>query len=121
MRISVFTGPFLSANDPFRFNVKIPTSFWKVIAFIHDETGALCATGYEMGQEASLPPPETEFVFGEFQSPQLAIATQVSLREIEQRAGLSFGTLAEHDPRSSGIEAVEQTGQLLELEQIRFI
>ena len=101
--------------------MRIPLRFWKVIAFIHDETGALCATGYEMGQEASLPPPETEFVFGEFQSPQLAIATQVSLREIEQRAGLSFGTLAEHDPKSGGIEAIEVAGPLLAMEQIRFI
>ena len=48
MRISVFTGPFLLADDPIRRGVRIPRSFWKVIAFIHDQTGELCATGYTM-------------------------------------------------------------------------
>jgi endonuclease G len=48
MRISVFTGPFLTSEDPTRFGVQIPTEFWKVIAFIHDETRQLCATGYTM-------------------------------------------------------------------------
>ena len=28
MRICVFTGPFLASNDPIRFGVKIPISFW---------------------------------------------------------------------------------------------
>ena len=45
MRISVFTGPFLMPDDPVRDGVLIPRSFWKVIAFIHDETRELCATG----------------------------------------------------------------------------
>ena len=36
MRISVFTGPFLLDDDPVRYGVKVPRSFWKVIAFIHD-------------------------------------------------------------------------------------
>ena len=29
------------------------STFWKVIAFVHDETGELCATGYTMSQETS--------------------------------------------------------------------
>ena len=33
------------------YGVRIPLAFWKIIAFIHDETGKLCATGYEMNQE----------------------------------------------------------------------
>ena len=52
------------------YGVRIPLAFWKIIAFIHDETGKLCATGYEMNQEQSLQP-EEEFVFGAFTSPQL--------------------------------------------------
>ena len=46
------------------YGVRIPRLFWKIIAFIHDETGELCATGYEMYQEDSLCQAEEEFVFG---------------------------------------------------------
>ena len=42
--------------------VKVPVEFWKIIAFIHDETGELSATGYKMSQKDHLP--EEEFVFG---------------------------------------------------------
>ena len=48
MKISVFTGPYFTDNDPEMYGVWIPVAFWKVIAFIHDRTGKLCATGYEM-------------------------------------------------------------------------
>ena len=85
MRISVFTGPYFDEDDPVMFGVPIPLAFWKIIAFIHDETGELCATGYEMNQEESLPP-EEEFVFGPFTSPHLSIATQVSISSIEAPA-----------------------------------
>ena len=55
MKISVFTGPYFDESDPVMYGVRIPLAFWKIIAFIHDETGELCATGYEMHQEQSLP------------------------------------------------------------------
>jgi DNA/RNA endonuclease G (NUC1) len=42
MKISVFTGPFLDDDDPTMFGVQVPVEFWKVIAFVHDET-ASCA------------------------------------------------------------------------------
>src|SRR5262249_23669485 len=54
MKISVFTGPYFVDNDPEMYGVRIPVVFWKVIAFIHDRTGELCATGYEMNQEKTL-------------------------------------------------------------------
>lgn len=90
MRICVFTGPFLRVDDPMHFGVKIPLEFWKVIAFVHDVTGELCATGYTMSQESFIG--EEEFVFGEHANRQRPIA------EIEQRCGISFGPLAECDP-----------------------
>ena len=89
MRICVFTGPFLASNDPIRFGVKIPISFWKVIAFVHDKTGELCATGYTMSQKSFIG--EEEFVFGRHENNQRPIA------EIEKRAGISFGPLADLD------------------------
>ena len=89
MRICVFTGPFLASNDPIRFGVKIPITFWKVIAFVHDETGELCATGYTMSQKSFIG--EEEFVFGRHENNHRPIA------EIEKRAGITFGPLADLD------------------------
>jgi endonuclease G len=122
MKISVFTGPYFRADDPVLYGVQVPVSFWKIIAFIHDVSGKLCATGYEMSQKASLPAPSTEYVFGEFRSRQLGIATQTSIRSIEARSGLSFGNLADFDPKSGITEAAGGGDGLLDqLEQIRFV
>jgi endonuclease G len=122
MKISVFTGPYFAPTDPTMYGVKIPRAFWKIIAFIHDDTKKLCATGYEMSQQKSLPP-EEEFVFGAFQSPQLNIATQVAIASIERRSGLRFGNLAALDPLAGGDEAVGggQPVTLQSIEQIRFV
>lgn len=123
MKISVFTGPYFSRHDPTMHGVRIPRAFWKIIVFIHDETGELCATGYEMDQEQSLPS-EDEFVFGAFRSPQLNVATQVPIRSIEARSGLSFGKLASVDPLAGEHEGSGEDiarAPLLALEQIRFV
>jgi endonuclease G len=110
MRISVFTGPFLRADDPIRQGVAIPRSFWKVLTFVHDETGEVCSTGYTMSQEDFLR--EEEFVFGRHQTSQTRIAA------IEQRAGLSFGPLAALDPFDDDEEGVATL--LTDPGQIRF-
>jgi endonuclease G len=111
MKICVFTGPFLAADDPTMFDVQIPVEFWKVIAFVHDDTGKLCATGYTMSQEKHLG--SEEIVFGEHDNAQVAISS------IEERTGLSFGRLAELDPLA------EQEGmglrRLTDASQIRFV
>ena len=70
--------PFLLADDPVRHGVRIPRSFWKVIAFIHDETGELCATGYTMSQEDFLR--DEEFVFGQHKTSQTRIADHRTAR-----------------------------------------
>lgn len=93
MRLCVFTGPVFRKDDPVQFGVKIPVSFWKVIAFIHDETEKLCATGYWISQKEFLL--EEEFVFGKHKTYQKRIS------EIETITGLSFGKLAEIDPFTS--------------------
>ncbi|GAA1769724.1 hypothetical protein GCM10009712_17090 [Pseudarthrobacter sulfonivorans] len=110
MRISVFTGPFLTSEDPTRFGVQVPIEFWKVIAFIHDETRQLCATGYTMSQQDFLR--EEEFVFGKHKTSQRSIAS------IEQRTGLSFGPLAALDPFEDNEGLVSE---LTDVRQIRFI
>jgi endonuclease G len=110
MKISVFTGPFLTDDDPVMFGVPIPVEFWKVIAFIHDDTGQLSATGYTISQSSFIS--EDEFVFGQHKTAQRTIAS------IEQRAGLSFGDLSRHDPfvEAEGIEP-----ELTDVRQIQFV
>lgn len=110
MRISVFTGPVLLDRDPVRYGVKIPRTFWKVIAFIHEKTGKLSATGYSISQEKFLM--EEEFVFGAYETHQR------SLSWIEQKAGISFGNLTAVDRFQDSEEAVE--APLANLRQIRF-
>ena len=110
MKICVLTGPIFSEDDPIRFGVRIPVEFWKVIAFIHDETDELSATGYSMSQAAFLT--EEEFVFGEHET------FQRSLAWIEDRAGVSFGALTELDL----FEPIEEAAAapLMDFSQIRF-
>jgi endonuclease G len=112
MKISVFTGPFLKDDDPVQFGVQIPRTFWKVIAFIHDDTGELTATGYTMSQEDFLR--EEEFVFGQHETAQVPIST------IEQQTGLKFGDLADRDPLASEVEEA-LPGALTDFRQIRFV
>jgi DNA/RNA endonuclease G (NUC1) len=137
MRVCVFTGPlfdakakeqlarkgqaipagplsdaFAKANnlvvDPTYFGVRVPLWFWKVIAFIHDDTGKLTACGYTMSQEAMMP--KKEFVFGQYKTYQESIAF------IEERTGLSFGKLKSLDTFKSGRESVRRP--LVSFEQI---
>ncbi len=110
MRICVFTGPIFTDDDPEYFGVKVPIRFWKVIAFVHDETGELCATGYTMSQKDLLP--GEEFVFGRFQTYQTPLA------EIEALAGLSFGPLTALDPMRIVEEA--PPAPLRSMQEIRF-
>jgi endonuclease G, mitochondrial len=111
MKISVITGPVLGEDDPFRFGVQIPTTFWKVIAFIHDETGEPCVTGYTMAQDDFLR--EEEFVFGRHET------AQVPLSVIESMAGMSFpDELRRLDPLERVHEA--RPRPLRDFRQIRF-
>jgi endonuclease G len=111
MRVCVFTGPVFRGDDPRRFGVKIPVTFWKVIAFIHDETSELCATGYTMSQADFLR--EQEFVFGAHRT------AQASLAVIEDLTGLSFGTLTAVDPLAGDVEEATPP-PLTSFGQIRF-
>ncbi len=113
-RISVFTGPVFKPSDPERFGVTIPIKFWKVIAFIHDDTDKLCATGYAISQEEFLQ--EEEFVFGKHKT------AQISIRSIERETGLSFGYLGGLDPFETATEALEgPVAPLHSLTEIRFV
>lgn len=114
MHISVFTGPIMTSKDRVEEHIKIPLRFWKVIAFIHDETGKLCATGYTMSQVDYIP--DEEFVFGTFKSAQVPISW------IERKTGLSFGILSACDPLGTDVESIAPQIKALESEKdIRFL
>jgi endonuclease G, mitochondrial len=110
MKISVITGPIFKSTDPVKYGVQIPVEFFKIIAFIHDDTKKLCATGYTVSQEDYLS--NEEFVFGQFNSYQIAIKT------IEKRTGLSFGNLSKVDP-IKGEESISSV--LSSVNDVRFI
>jgi endonuclease G len=109
MKITVITGPIFHNDDPIKFGVKIPVEFFKIITFIHDETGKLCATGYTVSQEDYLK--NEEFVYGEFKT------YQVSIKSLEAKTGVNFGRLADIDP-IKGEEAISTT--LMSVEDIVF-
>jgi endonuclease G len=111
MKISVITGPVLLDRDPVQYGIKIPRTFWKVIAFIHDGTEKLTATGYSISQVDQMR--EEEFVFGAYDT------YQRSLSWIEEKAGISFGSLTGRDPLAREVEALSAV--LVDFDQIRFI
>ncbi len=111
MKVCVFTGPIFRDDDPVRDGVKIPRVFWKVIAFVHDETGKLSATGYSISQEKFLS--ASEFVFGAYDTHQRSLAW------IEQQTGLSFGPLTALDLFTDANEAAPRP--LRDFRQIRLI
>lgn len=91
MRVNVFTGPVFASDDPMVRGIKIPVRFWKVVAFLHDETGQLTATGYVASQANAVGERNKTFVFGDFENQQRPLAA------IEKLVGLSFGKLTARD------------------------
>jgi endonuclease G len=95
-RVSAFTGPVFTDEDlPYRGTL-VPRSFWKVVAVV-DEGGRPSATAYEVSQKAELS--ALEFLFGECR------IFQTSIKDIEEKTGLSFGDLSSYD----GFSAIEAT------------
>lgn len=99
-RISVFTGPIFKTSDPRYQNermdapVRIPLEFWKVCALIRED-GTLSATAFILTQEdiTSLPGFEAFLDVKE---------VQTTIREVEERTGLTFPVLRDHDHLAAG-------------------
>jgi endonuclease G len=111
MRISVMTGPIFRQNDPKYQNefmdapVRIPLEFWKVCALIRDD-GTLSATAFILSQDdiTSLPGFEAFLDVTE---------VQTTIKHVEQRTGLKFPVLREHDHLAAGgaLGTLELEGQ----------
>lgn len=109
-KISVMTGPVLRDDDPVFEGVAVPIEFWKVIAFVHDETRKLSVSGYILSQRGFLP--NREAVFGAYETYQIPMTT------IEQRAGVRFGPLTPLDVFASAPESAVRP--LLSPDEIRW-
>lgn len=116
-RASVFTGPVFSSEDHiFEFRLKgnsidrilIPLQYWKVVVMVNAETKKLSATAYILSQKDLLS--KQEFVFGQFKTYQLSIAT------VENLTGLDFGNLKNYDPLKAIESAtVRELNRLIEI------
>lgn len=87
-KVTVFTGPVFRPDDRIYRDVKIPTAYWKVVAFVND-SGRPSASAYIVDQSEELS--ELEIAFGAFKT------YQRSVRAIEKLSKLSFGDLASFD------------------------
>lgn len=90
LRISLFTGPVLAEDDPEMEGTRVPRDYWKVVA-MRKHDGTLAVAAYVLSQAELLRAPPEEFVFGEYK------AFQVRVSEVEERTGLDFGELRDHD------------------------
>ena len=112
MRVSVFTGPYFTPDDPEYRGAKVPLAFWKVVAIV-TEAGRPSATAYKVSQARDLE--ELEFVYAGYQT------FQISVRQVMAAAAIDFGRLLPFD----GFSAHEATGgaelaeRLDALEQVR--
>jgi endonuclease G len=108
MRVSVFTGPVLSTRDPVVLGVKVPTGFWKIVAWV--ENGRLKARGFMQWQK--------ELVDRIIDSLERATPLdrveeyQVRIRDIARETALDFGPLlaADDPPRGGGRQIDESLG-----------
>jgi endonuclease G len=113
MRISVMTGPIFRQNDPKYQNefmdapVRIPLEFWKLCALIRDD-GTLSATAFILSQDdiTSLPGFEAFLDVTE---------VQTTIKNVEQRTGLKFPVLRDHDHLAAGgaLGTLELEGQMV--------
>jgi len=103
LRISVITGPVLTAEDPVYYGVKVPVAFWKIVAFTHARTRAPTAVAYRRSQTSFMPRPQrSRFVFGDFED------TQVSVEAIEIDTGLDLAAF-------KAIDVMAQAGPQVEI------
>ncbi|MCX5042974.1 DNA/RNA non-specific endonuclease [Aldersonia sp. NBC_00410] len=107
LKVSVFCGPVLAADDPPYRGIALPRQFWKVVTIV-TSAGRLSSTGYLLSQEALL----DEFAAGAEEFSYGAYRTyQVPVRRIADLTELDFGAQTAADP----LERIESTSHAREL------
>jgi endonuclease G len=95
LKVSVFTGPVLAADDDTYHDVQLPRQFWKVVVMVKKD-GTLSATAYMLSQEDLIAglraPPGADFSYGAYRT------YQVPVTYVEELTNLSFGELSAADP-----------------------
>lgn len=92
LKVTVITGPVLLEDDPVYYGIKIPTEFWKIVAFVHGRTKRLTTIAYKRAQLDFLPKRQrTRFVFGNFDD------TQVSIASLQLDTGLDLSSYIPFD------------------------
>ncbi|NAT21395.1 MULTISPECIES: DNA/RNA non-specific endonuclease [Pseudomonas syringae group] len=87
-RVTVFSGPVLRDDDRSYRNIRVPSAFWKVVAFVGDD-GKPSASAYMIDQSRELG--QLDIMFGQLRT------WQRSVLQIEQLTGIHFGALASYD------------------------
>lgn len=99
-KLTIFTGPVLTEEDPLYRGVRLPTHFWKIAAYVKED-GNLSVLAFLLDQ--------TELLAGlERFDPN---TWQVSVDEIVARTGLDFSALAQHEVPLGSLDALERTDE----------
>jgi endonuclease G, mitochondrial len=114
-RITVFTGPVFTDDDPDYRYVKVPKQFWKILVRV--ENDIILATALIADQSP---------LFGQlpealesFDDKSKISQYQTSVKEIEKITGLNFGSLRDHDTFQPGLG--ESLGDRIELKSFEDI
>jgi endonuclease G, mitochondrial len=114
-RVTVFTGPVFTNDDPDYRYVKVPKQFWKILVRV--ENDIVLATALIADQSPLFGQlPETLESFDDMSK---ISQYQTSVREIEKITGLDFGSLRDHDTFQSA--PGESMGIRIKLESIEDI
>ena len=107
-KVSVFTGPVLSPQDPMVLDVQVPLAFWKIVAYAED--GQLRAHGFMQWQKQLVEDirvrPEALDGLENVQEYQVPIA------DIARVTSLDFGVLIDADEMKITLETVADRGTL---------
>ncbi|WP_153799681.1 DNA/RNA non-specific endonuclease [Foetidibacter luteolus] len=113
IRVSVFSGPVFTPDDPHLGYLQIPKAYWKVVAWM--EEGELFSTAIiadqsdlikNIGEEAI----GSESLFDDIPA-QLPEDYHVTIAEVESKTGLDFGILKDYDILGTGsAEALHDNG-----------
>lgn len=120
-RISVFTGPVFTDDDPPYRGVRVPLKFWKIAAWTND--GDLAAAGFLVDQTPLMGKVDLEKVTRERlladEPPPLGPfrTFQVPIQQIQEITGIAMGGLVEADRLTKGMRALGEEPAAIFLER----
>lgn len=118
LRVSVFTAPVLSVDDPPYRGIQVPLRFWKVAAWTTGDPVELASAGFVLDQSALV---DTTVEGARAVAPLGGFRTfQVPILDIAAIAGVDFGPLVAADVFPGDVTAADQAWRpLSDQSQIR--